>query len=227
MSDNEGYEDIRYYARESPAHGQSSTSNRNHTPRCSSPRYNYSLETNIDGEITIRRLTTAPDYVSETVSYKNEKKPNKSPEGQSTAKQHTIEVETIDDEPTTTTTAHTNAIQKNEIQLQCMECIRCQQNSRQEQQEQQLQDHESQYANEYSEPSSPKKKSFCAPVYSSVICRMAILTAFFVILSFLCFINIYLFIFIFVSIVVVIFVNMGAQEQEEGDEWDWVFPKID
>lgn len=225
MSDNDGYEDIQYYSRESAASAPSTStlsSKRNHTPRYSSPRYDYSLETNFDGEITIRRLTNVPNnYASETVSYKNEKQPNRSAKGQSTTKNHTIEIETINDEntnPTTATATHSTNIQNNEIQLQCVECIRCQQNSRQQQQ-QQLQEQEHQYPTEYSEPSSPKKKSFCAPVFSSVICRMAILTVFFVILSFLCFINIYLFIFIFVSIVVVIFVNMGAQEaQDEQDD---------
>lgn len=200
MSDNEEYEDIKYYNRKSIAHGQSSTS----------PRYDYSLETNFNGEITIKRLTNIPTYANETVSYKSERKPNKSVKGQSTAEQQAIEIETNDDENTT----HTNNIQNNEIPLQCLECIRNQQNNLEQQQQQQQQ-----YATaEYSEPSSPKKKGCCAPIFQHIICRMAILTVFFVILSFLCFINIYLFIFIFVSIVVVIFVNMGANDEQQFEE---------
>lgn len=192
MSDNEGCEDIKYYNCKSIARGQSSTS----------PRYDYSLETNFNGEITIKRLTNKPIYSNESVSYKNERKA-----GQSMAEQQAIEVETIDDENTTTT--HTNDMQNNEIPMQCLECLRSQQNTIEQQQQQQ------QYATtEFSEPSSPKKKGCCAPIFQHIACRMAILTVFFVILSFLCFINIYLFIFIFVSIVVVIFVNMGAHDEQ-------------
>lgn len=216
MSDNEGYEEIKYYKSESIPNGQSSTSKRNNNTH--SPRYDYSLETNCAGEITIRRLTNAPVSSSnESVSYKNERKSNKSTEGQSSAKHEASEFDTINDEEnTTTTTTHTNNTQNNEIQSQCIECIRSQQNSRQQEQEQQeQQQQQQQYATEYSEPNSPKKKSFCAPIFQHVIFRMAILTVFFVILSFLCFINIYLFIFIFVSIVVVIFVNMGAHDAND------------
>lgn len=226
MSDNEGYEDIKYYNRESIACEQTSTSKRNNNLH--SPRYDYSLETNFAGEITIRRLNSnAPSAsVNGIVSYKNERKPNKFTKSPTSPKQQAIEIEKInndvivvddddddngcgnDDEKNT---HNINNIPNNEIQLQCLECIRSQQNSRQEQQQQQ-------YATEYSEPSSPKKKSVCAPIYQHVIFRMAILTVFFVILSFLCFINIYLFIFIFVSIVVVIFVNMGAHDANEAQD---------
>lgn len=224
MSDNENeYEEIKYYNREPIARGQSSTSKRNNNLH--SPRYDYSLETNFAGEITIRRLhTSVPSSpANETVSYKNERKSNKPSKGQPSTKQQAIEIETINDvgghndddncdNDGDENTHNTNTIPNNEIQLQCLECIRSQQNSRQEQLQQQ------QYATEYSEPSSPKKKSVCAPIFQHVIFRMAILTVFFVILSFLCFINIYLFIFIFVSIVVVIFVNMGAQDANEAQD---------
>lgn len=209
MSDNEGYEEIKYYNRDSIVHGQSSTSKHNNNTY--SPRYDYSLETNFAGEITIRRLTNSPTSTNENVSYKDERKSNKSTNSPSSVKQEAIEIETINDDENTTTTTHTNNIENNEIQLQCLECIRSQQNSGQQEQQQQ-------YATEYSEPSSPKKKSFCAPIFQHVIFRMAILTVFFVILSFLCFINIYLFIFIFVSIVVVIFVNMGAHDANDAND---------
>lgn len=218
MSDSEGYEEIKYYNREEIARGQSSTTKRNNNLH--SPRYDYSLETNFAGEITIRRLTNVPASSNEIVSYKNERKSNKSINGQSSTKQQAIEIETInndnDDCDGDEKMHNANNIQNNEIQLQCLECIRSQQISRQQQQQQQQP--QQQYTTEYSEPSSPKKKGVCAPVFQHVIFRMAILTVFFVILSFLCFINIYLFIFIFVSIVVVIFVNMGAHDTNDTND---------
>lgn len=219
MSDNE-YEEIKYYNREQIAREQSSsTSKRNN--HLYSPRYDYSLETNFAGEITIRRLNTnvPSSSADEIISYKNERKSNKSTKGQSSTKQQAIEIEAINNDDhgdddcgndSNESTHNINNMPNNEIQLQCLECMRSQQNSRQQQLEQQQTD--------YSEPSSPKKKGVCAPIFQHIVFRMAILTVFFVILSFLCFINIYLFIFIFVSIVVVIFVNMGSQDANEAQD---------
>lgn len=214
MSDNE-YEEIKYYNRDEIAREQSSsTSKRNNNLH--SPRYDYSLETNLAGEITIRRLNTNVPRSSadEIVRYENERKSNKSTKGQSSTKQQAIEIETINNDDhsgrddSNESTHNINNMPNNEIQLQCLECMRSQQNSRQQQQQQQ-------YATDYSEPSSPKKKGVCAPVYQHIVFRIVILTMFFVILCYFCFINIYIFIFIFVSIVVVIFGLMGGQDANE------------
>lgn len=150
-------------------------------------------------------------------SCKNSLQTNKYTEGQQqTRTERAIEIVTIDEStgqrktirisPRNTTLATDGSndcgAQNNDIPLQCLECMRSEQlNYRNN-------------SSDQSEQNSPKKKGFCAPVFQHVICRMAILTVFFVVLSFLCFINIYLFIFIFVSIVVVIFVNLGAQDEQ-------------
>lgn len=167
--------------------------------------------------ISAERDYDLPSY-DESVKMSREKKlkAKKRTEQQNPIPEQSIEVVTIDENPIQShmiTVPSCESLQpvfnendrNNEIPLQCLECLRSELNYRHNAIEQQ-------------DSSESKKSSICAPLFQHMFCRMAILTIFFVLLSFLCFINIYLFIFIFVSIVVVIFVNLGAQDEQFEEE---------
>lgn len=208
MSDNEGGQDVSCND-DSDVCNLSTTSNRSVTY---SPQH---VETGSKQDVEDNSEIPPPTY-EESVRMMQEKKnaSNINTRGRSANAGQSIEIVTIDEN---TTRSHMNApppcespppvfnetsnnIQTNDIPLQCLECLRSELNYRQNQAE--------------LEQDTPKKRGVCAPLFQHIFCRMAILTVFFVLLSFLCFINIYLFIFIFVSIVVVIFVNLGGGDEQ-------------
>lgn len=61
---------------------------------------------------------------------------------------------------------------------------------------------------------TPLKRSLCAALFRTHLCRIAIFFLFFMLIIFFCFINVYSFIFVFVAIVVVILLSTLAQEEQ-------------
>lgn len=213
MSDNEDSPDVSSCKEDSITCELPATSNNSVT--YSSRHENVESEPKSDSDVvTERRDYDLPNYdESVRMSREMKNKTNQNTGGQnSDISEQSIEIVTVDEN---TTHSHTitvppcessepvfdESVGNNDIPLQCLECLRSELNYRQN-------------ATEQLEECEPKKSSICAPLFKHIFCRMAILTVFFVVLSFLCFINIYLFIFIFVSIVVVIFVNLGAQDEQ-------------
>lgn len=210
MSDNEEGQEVSCND-ESDVCNASTTSN--HSVTYSPQHVETGTKRDAEENSEISDCAPPPTY-EESVRMMQEKKnaSNRNTRGRNVNDGQSIEIVTIDENMTR---SHMNApqcdssppvfnenshnIQTNDIPLQCLECLRSELNYRQNQAEQ--------------EPHTSKKKGVCAPLFQHIFCRMAILTVFFVLLSFLCFINIYLFIFIFVSIVVVIFVNLGNQDE--------------
>lgn len=197
MSDNEGCQDINYNE-ESNVSELSTTSNRS---VMSTPRHVETGSRNGAIENIEQRDCAPPPSYEESLKMEQRNTSNDRTRGQSGIADHSVEFVTIDENmtqchlinappcetsPAVFTNDNVHPFQNNDIPMQCLECLESELNSQQNQVE-----HDT------------SKNS-----------RNAILTVFFVLLAFLCYINIYLFMFILATIVVVIIANLGSQDEQ-------------